>query len=300
MNSEHILCAVTDDDEAQDVIDTGRVLASATGLTPVFATVAEVDITPPPTIIPAGVGISAPFAQGAYHAAERRAAERAAEFLASLDLADEETQICTGSPARGLHDLARELDVRAIVVGAARRGLSALVVGSVARWLSTNGGYPVVFARPRDQLRAEGPVVCGIDTGSEDASQVAAVAARLAESLDQELVLVHVGRFGPSEERDVLGYESRFGDRRGGAEEALERIRGSVPADVRTEAVVDEGPEVERLAAQAERRGAALVVTGNRGRGPIRSALVGSTSLELARSAPAPVVVVPPNAGGRR
>jgi nucleotide-binding universal stress UspA family protein len=54
--------------------------------------------------------------------------------------------------------------------------------------------------------------------------------------------------------------------------------------------------EPEALAALAREVDAALVVVGSRGRGALRSALLGSFSTRVVAEAPCPVVVVPPGA----
>ena len=300
MNGGRIVCAVAEDQAARDVIDTGAAIAAATGLEPVFASVGEVEVSPSSTIVPAGAGIGwAPFPEGGFHAAQRRASERAAELLTELGVDEENSRACAGSPTDEIHDLAAELGAEAIVVGGEpRTGLSAIAMGSVARWLAVNGNYPVVFARSGGGPWADGPVVCGIDPDGDSATNVATVAARFAALAGEELVLVHVGQPGPAEERDVLEYENRLGDERRGARAAVEDIAARLPAAVTTDVVVDEGQEADRLVAQAKAHRASLVVTGNRGHGSIRSALTGSVSLELAGSAPQPVVVVPPNLGG--
>ena len=54
-----------------------------------------------------------------------------------------------------------------------------------------------------------------------------------------------------------------------------------------------EGSPAEALIETADREGAELLVVGSRGRGSLRSAVLGSVSRELAARAPCPVVVVP-------
>jgi nucleotide-binding universal stress UspA family protein len=296
MDRGRLLCAVTDDEAAPDVVSTGNAIGAATGLAPVFATVAEVEVAPSSTVIPAAPGIGwAPFTEGGFYAAERRAAERAEEFLSGLRLDHADTHVCIGSATSELDGLAQDMDAAAVVVGGKPGGaMKAIAMGDVARWLAVNGSRPVVFARPAGRLDMSGPVVCGIEPRSDDASRVAAIAGRFADLLERSLVLVHVGYFGASEARDVLAFDSRLGDARRAARRELDRIASELDVAAPTEIDVDDGPEAERLAAQAENRAASLLVTGNRGLGPIRSSLAGSVSLELARSARTPVVVVPP------
>jgi nucleotide-binding universal stress UspA family protein len=128
-------------------------------------------------------------------------------------------------------------------------------------------------------------VVCGLDD-SEHAPVVLAAAAGLADRLRLPLTVVH----SPSPEIFAIGERRR--DLLWDAERSMARLIG----DRDVELVVQPGPPAGLLRA-ALLRGAALGVVGSHGRGPIRGALIGSVSAELARSASCPVVVVPPGAG---
>jgi nucleotide-binding universal stress UspA family protein len=60
---------------------------------------------------------------------------------------------------------------------------------------------------------------------------------------------------------------------------------------------VDEGDPVIGIRDAAHRQQACLVVSGHRGRGPLRTALFGSVTAGLVQKAGRPVMVVPPSAG---
>jgi len=62
------------------------------------------------------------------------------------------------------------------------------------------------------------------------------------------------------------------------------------------ETVIENGDPAGRIEAVAERDRADLIVVGSRGRGPLRAALLGSTSRTLAARACRPVVIVGPAA----
>lgn len=64
----------------------------------------------------------------------------------------------------------------------------------------------------------------------------------------------------------------------------------------RAERRVVTGFPAERLADLADDESAQLIVVGSRGRGPLRSALLGSVSTSLIGLARCPVLVVPPSA----
>jgi nucleotide-binding universal stress UspA family protein len=117
-------------------------------------------------------------------------------------------------------------------------------------------------------------------------------AARLATPLGASVVL-------------VFGYDSStLGPRGGPLEEQLETIADEITAELRAQLATDH-PSVEvdvelvrdrpvdSLIRVAEARGASMIVVGHGGRGPLRAALLGSTTYELVHRAPVPVLVVP-------
>lgn len=117
-------------------------------------------------------------------------------------------------------------------------------------------------------------------------------AARLAASLGAEVVL-------------VFGYDSStLGPRGGPLEEQLETIADEITSALRTQMTIDHPSvaievelvrdrPVDSLVRVAEARGASMIVVGHGGRGPLRAALLGSTTYELVHRAPVPVLVVP-------
>lgn len=136
-------------------------------------------------------------------------------------------------------------------------------------------------------------IVIGVD-GSDDAVAVATQAGSLAERLGLRSVLAHVVedqagfRHGMATEHERRAQERRttemLASRHRAASQAEHVVRFGEPADA-----------LVRLAADLD---AALIAVGSRGRGPLKSALMGSVSLALATRSGFPVLVVPP--GGRR
>ena len=119
-------------------------------------------------------------------------------------------------------------------------------------------------------------ILCAVDD-SEAASRAFGAARGLADALGGELVAVHVVASADQDaDQIVASVRSRLGG------------RGAAP-DVR----LLEGSPAEALIETAGREGAELLVVGSRGRGSLRSAVLGSVSRELAARAPCPVVVVP-------
>jgi nucleotide-binding universal stress UspA family protein len=136
-----------------------------------------------------------------------------------------------------------------------------------------------------------GPIIVGVD--GPDAVGATTLAASLAPRLGRELVLVHVAADPP-----VFPY----GDLRLRELQRREAIAGGVrlltevadAADASSaQRVVAFGQPVERLAALAQTREAALLVVGSRARGVLARALLGGVSGSLAATSPCPVLVVP-------
>jgi nucleotide-binding universal stress UspA family protein len=103
----------------------------------------------------------------------------------------------------------------------------------------------------------------------------------------------------------VFGYDqSTLGPRGGPLEEQLEAIANDITSGVRdrlaaanpdvtidVELVRDRS--VESLLRAAEARNASMIVVGHGGRGPLRAAILGSTTYEIVHRSTIPVLVVP-------
>ena len=141
------------------------------------------------------------------------------------------------------------------------------------------------------------PIICGVD-GSPGSRRAATTASELAKQLRASLVLVHVV---PPRPPMVLAAVPVGAHPVATAQMAeldkaeAEAAFASVADDtigMDAEQVTLHGHTVDRLSALADARGARLIVVGTRGRGRARTALLGSTSQELAARASRPVVVV--------
>lgn len=118
-------------------------------------------------------------------------------------------------------------------------------------------------------------IICAID-GSEATGPVLETGRWLAEVLDARLLAVHATDSWTGTGESEASLRSALGDTDGGL-----RIVGGPPARAITE--------------MADQEDAELIVIGSRGRGGLRSALLGSVSREVAAQAGRPVVVVPPD-----
>lgn len=74
----------------------------------------------------------------------------------------------------------------------------------------------------------------------------------------------------------------------------LERARGRVPDGVQTSTVLLKGRVGEAIVRQIRAAGHDLVAMGSRGRGELRSMVLGSVSHEVLHDSPVPVLIVPP------
>ena len=124
-------------------------------------------------------------------------------------------------------------------------------------------------------------ILVGVD-GSEEAQAAVGVAGRLAGALRLRLVLAHVAHGGDNAEVD--------------AADLLDAAQSSTAPDAHRR--VTWGDPATALAQLADREEAALIAVGSRGRGALKSALLGSVSRALVADAERPTLVVGPEALG--
>ena len=135
---------------------------------------------------------------------------------------------------------------------------------------------PVVIAR--DTNKARTIAVC------IDGSQASLAAARFLSTLPL---------FRQAERVFVVGVE--MADQRwGGPSVPLTGVAEGLGDRVEPRMLVSESRPVDAIAQFIKDERCDLVVVGRSGRGSLERALVGSTTTSLARSAPIPVMIVPP------
>jgi nucleotide-binding universal stress UspA family protein len=136
--------------------------------------------------------------------------------------------------------------------------------------------------------------------GSTDAAEALGQAIDLAESEHTQLTLItgipevpeiaSAGMWTASAAPDP--------DSRSWAEAVLARARERVPEDLPVITILSEQPIRVALLEQIERGAHDLIAMGSRGRGAVRSALLGSVSHYVLDHSPVPVLVVHATDGG--
>ena len=142
-------------------------------------------------------------------------------------------------------------------------------------------------------------IVCAVDQ-SDTTDDVVRVAQALATALRGRLVLVHVAPSteAPGVSAAPAGQERLREEELADARTLLQHVAGRLDAGD-AEQRAELGPPADRIVAIAEEENAALVVIGSRGRGDVKSALLGSVSHGVLSRATCPVVIVPPGAPSR-
>lgn len=178
-----------------------------------------------------------------------------------------------GDPGFELARIADERRPAAVVAGSRGLGGARALLGSTSDALVHYSPVPVLvvpgYVPSHDLERAAGGPVLVADDGSDSAAQALAAARSLLP--DRETVVVTVGRDDD---------ESAAPD----AGRVVVPPRGVVTS---ARAVAD------ALAAEAQRRGAAAIVVGSRGRSAVRELLLGSVAKAVLHHADRPVLVVP-------
>ncbi|GAA1799202.1 MULTISPECIES: universal stress protein [Brevibacterium] len=238
---------------------------------------------------------SEPEDEAAMRAAEKTLAE-AAELLA--DHPGPVTYAVESGDAAGvLVNLSANADV--IIVGArGRGGFMGRMLGSVSTALPPHAHCPTIVVPRHSAHRGDttGPVVVAVD-GSEGARIAMFTAAEAAASRNADLEIVTVL---PAGEEWLYWYpELELGgdvaDRRQQQIEAeldkdAEELRSQFPGlQVSTSALIGDATALLSAATKT----AQLTVLGTRGRGAVKSALLGSVSRGVLHHAEGPVMVVP-------
>jgi nucleotide-binding universal stress UspA family protein len=176
-------------------------------------------------------------------------------------------------------------DTDMLVVGArGLGGFAGLLLGSVSQECVEHSPRPVVVLRGEPDS-SDGPIVIGLD-GSEGASRALEWAIDLAEAISAPIVAVHA---------PMLGANNAMLD---AASQSLEQWSAPIAARaVPFEMRIEPGDARTALEHIADETGAALLVVGNRGLGPVRGLLLGSVAGYVARYSERPIAIVPRSTG---
>jgi nucleotide-binding universal stress UspA family protein len=268
-----ILIGYDDSDHAKDALALGKTLADERG------ELTLAGVFPWHPWLPADAPPSPPEVELA-RAIERAASEhgtRADAFPSS-------------SPARGLHDLAEEMEADLIVVGSSHRGaIGRVLAGSVARGLLHGAPCAIAVAPSgyRDAQRELRTIGVGID-GSPESQLALEAAVELAQARGATLRPIAVVDASAS---SAWGYPELQNAVREHLGRLLVDTSTHVPDGLAVESRLVEGAPGLSLAREAEALD--LLCVGSRGYGPLRRVLLGSVSGQLVESASCPVLVTP-------
>ncbi|HEX2740484.1 MAG TPA: universal stress protein [Rubrobacter sp.] len=197
-------------------------------------------------------------------------------------------------PGRAIVDLAEKLGAGLIVLGS--RGLGPMrrsLMGSVSSSVVHHAHCPVLVVRGEGHDFPPGRILLALD-GSAESSSAARTAVDLADGLESELHLVHVGDVKPAYHPERHGYHALHVKIRERAQRLLDEQVNEVRSAGGTvaKAHLRMGRPDEEIVVLGEEIAAGLIVTGSRGLGGVRRALMGSVSDSVVRHAHCPVMVV--------
>ncbi len=283
-----ILVATDFSTGAERALDTALALAAPSK--------AEVHLThaleiPLPMFQPYAVSLPNEFIGEARKSAQQKLAAAADKVRAkgcsgTTHLGEVPASLCTA-------ERARELGVDLVVVGThGHTGLKRFLLGSVAEHTVKESPVSVLTVKGEGHAEAPRRIVVGVDFSSHS-EQALALAADWARAFRAELHLVHALELRVP---FVTPYEVAVPDALIDAAYAEARKRldalasGFAGIDVRTELV--SAPAHAALDTVAENVHADLIVTGSRGLGGIKHAVLGSVAERTLRHAPCSVLTV--------
>jgi nucleotide-binding universal stress UspA family protein len=205
-----------------------------------------------------------------------------------------EGRVVDAPAARGVVELARQLDADCIFVGSRGHNvLRSLVLGSVAERIVRDAHCSVMVVRGETSPEAPGTVVLGDDLSeTSEAARVEAIA--LARALQARLDVVHAPDLGiPYFTSLGLTPPDRiFEDLRSEASERMAELMSEAPAGVEVGQVIARDTAAHAICERAKQVAAGLVVVGSRSPSDIERVLLGSVADRVVRHAPCSVLVV--------
>lgn len=225
--------------------------------------------------------------------AGRQLVERlAAELSLSRSV---ERRVDVGEPSRLVAEFADHEGAALIVVGTrGRAGLTSALLGSVSNAAVCRAACPVMVVPEGGRIRAGRPIICAVDD-SPAARSATRAALWLSVRLGSELLIAHaIAPTAPPSASAAPGVSDRLAElERRDAARFLMSLAFEEGLDADVEGRLTYGSEAESIRELAEDEDAAIIAVGTRRRGSLRSALIGSVSLDLRSRASRPVLVVP-------
>jgi nucleotide-binding universal stress UspA family protein len=205
-----------------------------------------------------------------------------------------EGHVVDAPAARGVVELARELDVDCVMVGS--RGHSALqnlVLGSVAERIVRHAHCRVAVVRGETAPESPGTVVLGDDL-SEPSENARADALALAQVLEARLDIVHTPALGIPyfSSLGLVLPDGAFDGLRTEFLEQIDALISEAPEGVEIGKVIAWEKPAHAICAHAKQVSAGLVVVGTRSPSVVERVLLGSVADSVVRHAPCSVLVV--------
>ena len=213
-------------------------------------------------------------------------------------------EVIGGRAAHVIVDEARRWNADLIVMGThGTSGFQHLVLGSVTEKVLRRAGCPVLTVPPRAHAASRLPferVLCAVDFSDASLDAVRS-ALSLAGQSGSALTLLHVIEWPwgepppphmeelPAAQRAALSEFRRYLE--DGARKRLESLIPS-SAPFRCEARLRNGKSYVQILDVAAEERADLIVMGVRGRNPVDLAFFGSTTNQVVRQAPCPVLTL--------
>ncbi|MEX2382600.1 MAG: universal stress protein [Opitutales bacterium] len=208
-----------------------------------------------------------------------------------------------GLPTEEILRVAEEQKVELIVAGSHGHALAHdVLLGSTPIELLHRSPLPVLILRVKVEGERERPQCGAVDCGaltdrilyatdfSDNADLAFAHLKRFVESGAKAVTLLHVqdlARIGAVKPETLAEFDRLD-------EERLERRRAELTklGSAKVDCVIARGHATEEIL-KISRQGASLVILGSQGKGFFKEVFLGSTSHNVARHAPCPVLVVP-------
>ncbi len=188
-----------------------------------------------------------------------------------------------------------------VVIGThGRRGFKRLLLGSVTEKVLHEAPCPVLTVSPQTEAATSDVVtfkriLCPVDF-SPSALLALGFALDLARQALGLVTLLHVVEWLPEDEPRASAHYNVPEFRGYMVDDARQRLRSLVAEESRAWCEIDDvivsGRAHREILREAEARSADLIVMGSQGRGGVGLALFGSTTQQVVRSAPCPVLTV--------